>query len=160
MTKKESKTKNEEKLYSGFSNYDEINIEKRKKSAVEEIQRWGKDSQKFKNYRIEWNKAANEDYLPKHPLHADIELSDACNLRCKMCVHGLGGVKNVGFMEENLAIKLIDQCAKACVFSIKFNWRGEPTLHPFLPKAVKYAKNKGILEVQINTNGLPPEKNK
>lgn len=160
MAKKKSKSIKEEKLYSGFSNYDEINIENRRKAAVEEIERWGKDAQRFKDYRLEWVKAANEDYVPKYPLNVDIELSDACNLRCKMCVHGFGGVKNVGFMDEKLAIKLIDQCAEMGVPSIKFIWRGEPTLHPFLPKAVKYAKDKGILEVQINTNGLPPERNK
>ena len=36
--------------------------------------------------------------------------------------------------------------------SIKFNWRGEPLLHPKLPEFIKYAKMKGILETIINTN--------
>jgi len=36
--------------------------------------------------------------------------------------------------------------------SIKFNWRGEPLIHPLLPLMVKRAKAAGVLEVQINTN--------
>ena len=35
---------------------------------------------------------------------------------------------------------------------MKFNWRGEPLLRPELPKFIKYAKEKGILETIINTN--------
>ncbi|MBM3253422.1 MAG: radical SAM protein, partial [Candidatus Omnitrophica bacterium] len=38
--------------------------------------------------------------------------------------------------------------------SIKIGFRGETTLHPELPKMVKYAKEKGIMEIQFNTNGL------
>lgn len=140
-------------IYSKFSNYSEINVKNRTKSANEEIELWGADKEVFRKYREEWNKAGNEDYLPMHPLHVDIELSDACNLRCKMCAHGLGTVKNVGLMNQELVKKLIDQCVEARVYSIKFNWRGEPSLNSFLPGAVKYAKEKGILEVQINTNG-------
>lgn len=140
-------------IYSKFSNYQEINVQSRTKSAQEEVELWGEDKEIFRKYREEWNKAGNEDYLPMHPLHVDIELSDACNLRCKMCAHGLGTVKNVGLMNQELVKKLINQCVEAHVYSIKFNWRGEPTLNSFLPAAVKYAKEKDILEVQINTNG-------
>jgi len=43
------------------------------------------------------------------------------------------------------------------VYSIKFNWRGEVSINPFLVEAIKYAKQKGILEVAINTNGLPKQ---
>jgi MoaA/NifB/PqqE/SkfB family radical SAM enzyme len=37
---------------------------------------------------------------------------------------------------------------------VKLNWRGEPLLHPKLPKFVDYAKKKGILDVMINTNAV------
>ena len=47
---------------------------------------------------------------------------------------------------------LIDQAAKLKIPSIKFNWRGEPLLHPKLPEFINYAKEKGILETIINTN--------
>ncbi len=146
------------KMYTGFSNYDEINIENRKKAVENEVKQWSTQKELFKEYRAEWNKAANENYLPLKPLHVDIELSDACNLKCEMCAHGLGTVKNVGFMKDDLTYKMIDEVAAIGAYSIKFNWRGESALNPILPHAIKYAKEKGILEVSINTNGLPKKK--
>lgn len=147
-----------EDIYTGFSNYNEINVENRKKAVEDEVELWKEQKEEFKIYRSEWNKSATEDYLPKHPLHVDIELSDACNLKCEMCAHGLGTVKNVGNMSKEAAMKLIDEVAQMEVYSIKFNWRGESTLNKNLPELVKYAKEKGILEVSINTNGLPKAK--
>lgn len=133
--------------------YIEINKKNRLTSSQEEISKWSEDAERFKNYREQWDRADRNDYLPPHPLHVDIELSDACNLKCRMCGHGMGTVKNPGLMEWDLAKKVIDQCAEMGVYSIKFNWRGEVVLNKHLPDAVKYTKEKGILEVQINTNG-------
>ena len=48
--------------------------------------------------------------------------------------------------------KIIDTAAELEIPSVKLNWRGEPLLHPKLHKFIKYAKNKGILDVSINTN--------
>jgi len=146
-------------IYTGFSNYKEINLENRKKSVVKEMEQWGSEKEIFKKYRSDWNKAANEHYLPEHPLHVDIELSDACNLKCEMCAHGMETVKNVGFMDEKLTYQLLDEAASIGVYSLKFNWRGESSLNKLLPKVIKYAKEKGILEVSINTNGLPRVEN-
>lgn len=146
-------------LYTGFSNYAEINEANRHHAANKELDFWGTQKEQYQKYREEWNKAANESYTPKNPLNVDIELSDACNLKCKMCAHGIGAVKNVGFMSKELAFQLIDECASLKVAAIKFNWRGEATLAKFIPECIKYAKTKGILEVSINTNGLPPANN-
>ena len=55
-------------------------------------------------------------------------------------------------MKKELVIKLIDQASELGVPSMKFNWRGEPLLHPQLPDFIVYAKKKGILETIINTN--------
>lgn len=38
--------------------------------------------------------------------------------------------------------------------SIKLNWRGEPLLHKQLIEMVAYAKNRGVVDVSLNTNGL------
>jgi|TARA_Y100000310_G_scaffold344458_1_gene457328 radical SAM protein with 4Fe4S-binding SPASM domain len=57
-----------------------------------------------------------------------------------------------GSMDWNLYTKIIDEGAKNGLASIKLNWRGEPLLHPKIVEMVKYAKDKGIVEVQFNTN--------
>jgi len=146
-------------IYSGFSNYKEINLDDRKNFLDNELEQWKGDKNRFLSYRVEWNRAANSDYLPEFPLHIDIELSDVCNLRCEMCAHGMGTVDKSGFMDDDLVYRLIDECALIGTYSIKFNWRGESTLNPLLPKVIEYAKEKGILEVSINTNGLPKDEN-
>ncbi|MBL7070821.1 MAG: radical SAM protein [Candidatus Omnitrophica bacterium] len=106
-------------------------------------------------YRFKWNYYPRLRLANPVPLHVDIESTDACNLRCAMCIHGQGGVKETGFIKPELTYKAIDQCAELGVYSIKFNYRGEPLLHKNLADFVKYAKQRGIMEVQFNTNGLP-----
>jgi len=39
-------------------------------------------------------------------------------------------------------------------YSIKLNWRGEPLLHNDLVRFVRYAKEIGVHEISLNTNGL------
>jgi len=110
---------------------------------------------KFYWYRLQWNIFPRLSLVPRFPIHMDIEVSDACNLRCAMCVHGLEEMKNVGFIDKDFARKMIQEAALGGVSSIKFNWRGEPALHKDLPDLVAFAKQMKIGEVQINTNGLP-----
>ena len=38
-------------------------------------------------------------------------------------------------------------------YSIKLNWRGEPLLHKQLPYLIRIAKDRGVHEVSLNTNG-------
>ncbi|MBI5211979.1 MAG: radical SAM protein [Nitrospirae bacterium] len=110
------------------------------------------------SYRMKWRLAPRVHFVTRFPTHLDIELTNACNLRCVMCPHGFPTPefkKTLGFMDEKLLINLIDEGAEKGLCSIKFNWRGEALLHKKLAaKAVSYAKSKGIVEVALNTNGL------
>lgn len=111
---------------------------------------------RFLVYRAKFNCSHRLDLPGRFPAHLDIETTDACNLRCVMCVQGIGeGVTNTGMIDPAFARRLIDEGARHGLASIKFNWRGEPALHSGLAQLVRYAKAKGILEVQINTNGIP-----
>lgn len=115
---------------------------------------------RYRLYRLKW------DYYPKlgrvssFPFHVDIETTDACNLRCIMCVHGTTGVMNTGMIDMDFAMGFIDQMASGGAYSVKFNWRGEPALHKGIVTLVRYAKQKGLIDVQFNTNGLPFDKEK
>jgi radical SAM protein with 4Fe4S-binding SPASM domain len=58
-----------------------------------------------------------------------------------------------------VAEEVINQCARTGVPSIKFNFRGEATLHPAFSYLVKYAQSKRkFYDILINTNGNGPEK--
>lgn len=134
--------------------YKEIKAFKRKINAIREIlarpDRWT-----FAWYRFRWNYFPKFNLISSFPLHVDIEVTDACNLRCIMCVHGKKKPPKTGFIDFEFAKNLVRQVAEAGGYSIKFNWRGEPSLYKELPYLIAYSKEQGIREVQINTNGLP-----
>ncbi len=133
--------------------YKEINALKRKFYFLMELfTRQHKVS--FAWYRFKWNYFPVLNIVPAFPLHVDIEVTDACNLRCVMCVHGSGEHMKTGFIDTDFAMDMIRQVAQGGVYSIKFNWRGEPSLYKQLPELIAYAKQQGIQEVQINTNGV------
>lgn len=108
---------------------------------------------RFEEYRKKWLEYPQKRIVGEFPLHLDAESTNACNLRCVMCSRNFMTEK-IGYMDWGLFKKVVDEGAKHALPSIKLNFRGEPLLHPKLPKMVKYAKEKGILEVQFNTNGL------
>lgn len=109
----------------------------------------------FLLYRVKWNYFPKIGFLSKFPLHVDIETTDKCNLKCVMCVHGQGEVDTSGFIDKDFAKKVINEAAAGGAYSIKLNWRGEPALYKNMPELIRFAKERGILEVQINTNGIP-----
>jgi MoaA/NifB/PqqE/SkfB family radical SAM enzyme len=134
-------------------NYKEIGRIRRKLNALRELYKRGFDPA-YASYRLKWNSAAKYGVLFDFPLHLDIEVTDACNLRCIMCVHGYKKGLETGLIDLSFAKKIIDQGVENGLYSLKFNWRGEPLMHKGLEELVAYAKEKGIIDVQFNTNGL------
>lgn len=71
-------------------------------------------------------------FLPlKVPVDISLELSSACNMSCSYCYHNDRDSLpfTIGTMDTNLAETAILQAADIGVNSIKFNYRGESTLH-------------------------------
>lgn len=62
------------------------------------------------------------------------------------------GIKE-GHMDFELYKRVIDECVKEGVYSVKLSWRGEPLLNPDIVRMVKYAKDKGVKDVAFLTNG-------
>ena len=117
---------------------------------------------KYLNYRNDWknqpkriilNKLSNKEIVSEKifPLCVDIETAAVCDLACPHCYRQFVTTPDK-IISEKLCYKIIDQAAEMKVPSIKFNWRGEPLLHPKLSDFIKYAKQKGIIETIINTN--------
>lgn len=146
------------------------NIEKNK-AFLHEVQRnpnvdvkelSKKLAEKYSQYRENWDgqprrliqskddllNGAKDDAIP---LCVDIEITSMCDLACSFCYRESIATPDK-FMTEDLFKSLINQVAEIGVPSIKLNWRGEPLLHPKIAEFVAYAKEKGILEVIINTN--------
>lgn len=133
---------------------------KEKNSNKEELlKKFKKD---YKNYRDRWvnipklyldknNFKFDSKLLP--PLSIDIETAAICDLACPHCSREYI-VTPDKIMSFSIYKKLVDEAANLGVPSIKLNWRGEPLLNPKLHEFVIYAKQKGIMEVSINTNAV------
>jgi radical SAM protein with 4Fe4S-binding SPASM domain len=85
-----------------------------------------------------------------------IDNCNACNLRCSMCDHkNMKQYRKVEIMEFELYRKLIDEIAienpNARVWQIFF---GEPFMCRDIAKRIKYAKDKGLADVVLNSNGV------
>lgn len=107
--------------------------------------------------RFKWHYYPRLHYISKFPDHVDIEISSTCNMRCPMCYTITEEFKKrVGrkLMPFELFKKIVDECAKYNVFSIRISLRGEPFIHPDVIKMIKYAHDKGIKEISSLTNGL------
>ena len=111
----------------------------------------------YKENRQLWTKYAKQGIVSEYPLHVDLELASICNLKCPMCYTISPEFKkqvNAKLMDYSLFTKLVDECVKGEVYSIRLSFRGESFLHKRIVDCVRYAKSKGIKEVSTLTNGV------
>ncbi len=110
--------------------------------------------ERFLEYRRRWFEYPSSFIVGDFPIHLDIESTNACNLRCPFCAvtYKNWGPYRCGYMDMALFKRIIDEGVENGLCSIKLSLRGEPMLHPRLVEMVKYAKEKGILDIYFNTN--------
>ncbi len=106
----------------------------------------------FAEYRRKWRENPLARVVEDFPLHLDLEVTNTCNLRCSMCQIPFREMER-GRMSDELFERVLDEVRDHSLPSVKFNFRGEPMMHPRLPEFVRRAKEAGVLEVQFNTNG-------
>jgi len=93
-----------------------------------------------------------------------IDNCNACNLRCSMCDHpNMKQYRKVQLMPMELYAKLVDEIAverpDVRVWNIFF---GDPFMCHDMAKRIRYAKDKGLTDVVLNSNGvmMRPEKSR
>ena len=109
----------------------------------------------YAEYRRNWSEYAKQQQVSDYPLLVDIELSSVCNLTCPMCYTITDEFKrhvNVTRMDWELYKKIIDEIGGK-VPAIRLSLRGEATLHTKFIEAIRYAKDHGLKEVSMLTNG-------
>ena len=137
-------------------NKGQIRISSRKKNLAFEWKRGKGHRLSYLINRIRWHFFPRIHHLSDFPSHVDIEISSACNLRCPMCYTITDDFKkkvNVGMMDFEFYKKLIDECARNNLFSIRISFRGESFIHKDVFEMIKYAKDAGIKEVSSLTHG-------
>jgi len=114
-----------------------------------------KQDHRFQEYRRQWKEWPEMFYVGPFPLFLDVEVTSACNLKCEFCATTHRGDKiRKGFITFEMVKKIIDEGADNGLCGVKFNIRGEPLMHPQICDFVRYAKDKGLIDVYFNTNAV------
>jgi MoaA/NifB/PqqE/SkfB family radical SAM enzyme len=107
--------------------------------------------------RFKWYNYPRMQYVCRFPDHVDVEISSACNMKCPMCYTITDEFKakvKKSLMDMDLFKKIIDECTRYGVYSIRLSLRGEVFIHKEVVEMIRYAKLKGIKEVSTLTNNL------
>lgn len=86
------------------------------------------------------------------PGRINVELTNHCNQRCVLCPRQ-GFTRPLGFMEPAVFARVARECA-AHGTRLWLHFLGEPLLHRRLVDLVRLAKEVGVAEVGLSTNGV------
>lgn len=130
--------------------------EKKEKRGLDETfhmieDKGGDTSPEYKEYRRKWVENPNNDIVGDFPIHLDLEANTNCNLKCFMCFQSFDPPKKE-LMGMEMFKKAIDEGVEKGLCSVKTMYRGEPLLNQDMAEMVRYAKQKGVIEVMFNTN--------
>jgi MoaA/NifB/PqqE/SkfB family radical SAM enzyme len=96
--------------------------------------------------------ATGRDRAPALPEIVQIESTNICNAKCVFCprdeMH-----RRQGVMSFDLFRKIVDECAELRITHVRVHNYGEPFIDRRLVEKVQYAKQKGIREVGMISNG-------
>src|SRR5579859_4490277 len=96
--------------------------------------------------------AAGRDRAPILPEIVQIESTNICNAKCVFCprdeMH-----RRQGVMSRELFRKIVDECAALGIRHVRMHNYGEAFLDRYLTEKVRYAKERGIKEVGMISNG-------
>ena len=88
-----------------------------------------------------------------------IELTNACNLKCPMCLRTTDMVRPDQLLKFDLLKKMHQRGDFAGSFYVELQMAGEPTLHPELKEIVEFLKLDVGVMVGCSTHGLQIKKN-
>lgn len=138
-------------------NYKEYIINKNKDTLL--------NDPNYQEYRRMWFECPEKEIVPNFPINLDIHITNICNLKCPFCPRtwkDLAGEYQgkLGFMDMDLFKKIIDEAVAEGVKAVHFTGNGEPLLHRDLERMIKYAREKGVLEILMHTNATLLTKNR
>jgi MoaA/NifB/PqqE/SkfB family radical SAM enzyme len=96
--------------------------------------------------------ATGRDRSPILPEIVQIESTNICNAKCVFCPRDDMHRKQ-GVMSRELFRKIVDECAALGITHVRMHNYGEAFLDRYLTEKVRYAKEKGIREVGLISNG-------
>ncbi len=107
-------------------------------------------------YKSDTRKAGRTVESEGFPAVVLIDNTSACNLRCSCCDHvNIKKYRKIEAMKRELYTKIIDEIADESPHSRVWEiFYGDPFLLRDMPERVRYAKDRGLTDVVLNTNGV------
>lgn len=113
--------------------------------------RYEQNTEVYREYRRRWNENPKRYIVDIFPIHLDVETITHCNLKCFMCFQSYDPPKPE-LMDIEVFRGAIDEGIRKGLCSVKTQYRGEPLLDNRMIEMVRYAKDRGVVEVSFNTN--------
>ncbi len=91
------------------------------------------------------------------PIQLDIELNASCNLKCPMCPISAESPKGKGpqtWFPFDFYKQIVNYSVKQGTRALKLNYVNEPLIRKDLIKFIEYAKDAGIVDIYLSTNGV------
>jgi len=121
--------------------------------VAKQIERFGA---RYATYRGDWERAERLEIVPEFPLYVMLEQTFKCNLRCPTCI--LGDTKQAKtwaapYMKRPLYDRIIAECGAEGLPSIAMHSTDEPLLVKDIVSRVEAARDAGIMDIILSTNG-------
>jgi radical SAM protein with 4Fe4S-binding SPASM domain len=114
--------------------------------------------ERYLEYRKRWHAAQKFEMRPLFPIHLDLETTYACNIKCVMCPFGDPTYHHPPYKGSRLDMGVIKDLIREGVplglRAVRFNVLTEPLLIKKLPDMVRFARESGVIDIFMTTNGM------
>lgn len=115
--------------------------------------------QRYLDYRAAWKRSENYELLP-FPANLELDLIDACTLRCPQCLRSadLAG-EYAGYIGTGVQLPFdsilacLDEGREHDLPSVNIGGSGEPMLYPRFLDVCAAVMERGVMELRIISNG-------
>jgi MoaA/NifB/PqqE/SkfB family radical SAM enzyme len=109
--------------------------------------------ERYAEYRRHWVDNPNHLQPGEFPLTMNVEVTTRCNLACTFCWHGELAKEEQQDMHWDLYQKIVDEAGQYGMPAINLNGLGESMMNRNLSRMVRYAREKGVIDIMFHTNG-------
>ncbi len=111
------------------------------------------ENNEYAEYRKTFNEARKGNDLG-FPIHIEVENIYGCNLNCVHCARQYVSAKKLNIMDFSLYKEIIDQATAMGTKSMGLSIWGEVFLDKDVFPKIRYAREKGIIDIRLHSNGI------